>query len=104
KQTREYSHWPISEIRRAPKPFIAAVDGAAAAGGLGIALSCDLVLASERASFEWAYFQNGLTGAEGPTFFLPRLVGLRKAMELVLLGRKLGPHEAFEIGLINSVH
>jgi len=104
KQILEYIHSTISEIRRAPKPFIAAVDGAAAAGGLGIALSCDLVLASERASFEWAYFKTGLTGAESTTFFLPKLVGWRKAMELVLIGPKLGPHEAAEIGLINSVH
>jgi len=80
KQILEYIHSTISEIRRAPKPFIAAVDGAAAAGGLGIALSCDLVLASERASFEWAYFKTGLTGAESTTFFLPKLVGWRKAM------------------------
>lgn len=104
KEILEYIHSTISEIRRAPKPFIAAVDGAAAAGGLGIALACDLVLASERASFEWAYFKTGLTGAESTTFFLPRLVGYRKALELVLLGARLGPHEAQELGLINSVH
>jgi 2-(1,2-epoxy-1,2-dihydrophenyl)acetyl-CoA isomerase len=104
KQILEYIHSTISEIRRAPKPFVAAVDGAAAAGGLGIALACDLVLASERASFEWAYFKTGLTGAESTTFFLPRLVGFRKAMELVLLGKRLGPHEALELGLITSVH
>jgi 2-(1,2-epoxy-1,2-dihydrophenyl)acetyl-CoA isomerase len=104
KQILEYIHSTISEIRRAPKPFIAAVDGAAAAGGLGVALSCDLVLASEKASFEWAYFKTGLTGAESTTFFLPRLVGWRKAMELALLGARLGPHEALEMGLINSVH
>jgi 2-(1,2-epoxy-1,2-dihydrophenyl)acetyl-CoA isomerase len=104
KQILEYIHSTISEIRRAPKPFIAAVDGAAAAGGLGIALACDLVLASERASFEWAYFKTGLTGAESSTFFLPRLVGLRKALELALLGPRLGPHEALELGLITSVH
>jgi 2-(1,2-epoxy-1,2-dihydrophenyl)acetyl-CoA isomerase len=104
KEILEYIHSTISEIRRAPKPFIAAVDGAAAAGGLGIALACDLVLASERASFEWAYFKTGLTGAESTTFFLPRLVGYRKALELVLLGARLGPEEALRIGLINSVH
>ncbi len=104
KQILEYIHSTISEIRRAPKPFIAAVDGAAAAGGLGIALACDLVLASERASFEWAYFKTGLSGAESTTFFLPRLVGFRKAMELALLGARIGPHEAVDLGLINSVH
>jgi 2-(1,2-epoxy-1,2-dihydrophenyl)acetyl-CoA isomerase len=103
KQILEYIHSTISEIRRAPKPWIACVDGAAAAGGLGIAMACDLVIASERASFEWAYFKTGLTGAESTTFFLPRLVGFRKAMELVLLGPRLSAHQALELGLINEV-
>jgi 2-(1,2-epoxy-1,2-dihydrophenyl)acetyl-CoA isomerase len=103
KQILEYIHSTISEIRRAPKPFVAAVDGAAAAGGLGIAMACDLVLASERATFEWAYFKTGLTGAESTTFFLPRLVGLRKAMELVLLGARLDARQALELGLVNRV-
>lgn len=103
KQILEYIHSTISEIRRAPKPWLAAVDGAAAAGGLGIAMACDLVIASERATFEWAYFKTGLTGAESTTFMLPRLVGLRKAMELVLLGPRLAAREALAIGLINEV-
>ena len=79
KQILEYLHSTISEIRRAPKPFIAAVDGIAAAGGFGLAMSCDLVIASSRATFEWAYGKTGLTGAESSTFLLPRLVGLRRA-------------------------
>lgn len=103
KQILEYIHSTISEIRRAPKPWIACVDGAAAAGGLGIAMACDLVIASEKATFEWAYFKTGLTGAESTTFLLPRLVGLRKAMELVLLGPRLDAAEARAIGLINEV-
>jgi 2-(1,2-epoxy-1,2-dihydrophenyl)acetyl-CoA isomerase len=103
KQILEYLHSTISEIRRAPKPFVAAVDGIAAAGGLGLALCCDLVVASERAAFEWAYGKTGLTGAESSTFFLPRLVGLRKALELVLLNPRLDAHEALGIGLINRV-
>lgn len=103
KQILEYIHSTISEIRRAPKPFIAAVDGPAAAGGLGIAMSCDLVFASEDAWFEWAYFKTGLTGAESSTFFLPRLIGLRKALELVLLNPRLSAKEALEWGLINRV-
>lgn len=103
KQILEYIHSTISEIRRAPKPFIAAVDGPAAAGGFGIAMSCDLVVASERAWFEWAYFKTGLTGAESSTFFLPRLVGLRRALELVLLNPRLSARDALEWGLINQV-
>lgn len=103
KQILEYIHSTISEIRRAPKPFIAAVDGPAAAGGFGIAMSCDLVVASERAWFEWAYFKTGLTGAESSTFFLPRLVGLRRALEIVLLNPRLSARQALQWGLINRV-
>lgn len=103
KQILEYIHSTISEIRRAPKPFIAVVDGPAAAGGFGIAMSCDLVVASDRAWFEWAYFKTGLTGAESSTFFLPRLLGLRKALELVLLNPRLSAAEALDWGLINRV-
>jgi 2-(1,2-epoxy-1,2-dihydrophenyl)acetyl-CoA isomerase len=103
KQILEYLHSAISEIRRAPKPFVAAVDGIAAAGGLGLAMACDLVVASERAAFEWAYHKTGLSGAESSTFFLPQLVGLRKALELMLLNPRLGAAEARELGLVNLV-
>ena len=103
KQILEYLHSTISEIRRAPKPFIAAVDGIAAAGGFGIAMACDLVLASERAIFEWAYPKTGLTGAESSTFLLPRLVGFRRAMELVLMNPRLDAESAREYGLVNMV-
>src|SRR5204863_1854667 len=103
KQILEYLHSTISEIRRAPKPFIAAVDGMAAAGGFGLAMSCDLVYVSPRASFEWAYGRTGLTGAESSTFLLPRLVGLRRAMELMLLNPRLTAHRAVELGLATAV-
>ena len=103
KQILEYLHSTIAEIRRAPKPFIAAVDGAAAAGGFGLAMCCDLVVASERATFEWAYSKTGLTGAESSTFLLPRLVGFRRAMELILLNPRLDARRALELGLINRV-
>ncbi len=103
KQILEYIHCTISEIKRAPKPFIAAVDGMAAAGGFGLAMACDLVFASPRASFEWAYGKTGLTGAESSTFFLPRLVGLRRAMELVLLNPRLTAEQALGMNLINGV-
>jgi 2-(1,2-epoxy-1,2-dihydrophenyl)acetyl-CoA isomerase len=103
KQILEYLHSTISEFRRAPKPVIAAVDGLAAAGGLGLAMACDLVVASERAAFEWAYFRTGLSGAESTTFFLPRLVGWRSAMELALLNPRLDAHAARELGLVTRV-
>jgi 2-(1,2-epoxy-1,2-dihydrophenyl)acetyl-CoA isomerase len=104
KQIVEYLHSTISEIRRAPKPVVAAVDGMAAAGGFGLAMACDLVIASERSSFEWAYGRTGLTGAESCTFLLPRLLGVRRAMELVLLGPRLDANRALELGLVNAVH
>jgi len=103
KQILEYLHSTISEIRRAPKPFIAAVDGIAAAGGFGLAMSCDLVLASDHASFEWAYSKTGMTGAESSTFLLPRLIGLRRALELMLLNPRLTADRALELGLVTSV-
>ena len=103
KQILEYIHSTISEIRRAPKPFVAAVDGIAAAGGFGLAMSCDLVVASERATFEWAYSKTGLTGAESSTFMLPRLIGLRRSLELLFLNPRLSAQQALEIGLITAV-
>jgi 2-(1,2-epoxy-1,2-dihydrophenyl)acetyl-CoA isomerase len=103
KQILEYLHSTISEIRRAPKAFIAAVDGMAAAGGFGLAMSCDLVYVSPRASFEWAYGKTGLTGAESSTFLLPRLIGLRRAMELMLLNPRLAAHKAVDLGLATAV-
>jgi 2-(1,2-epoxy-1,2-dihydrophenyl)acetyl-CoA isomerase len=103
KQILEYIHSTITEIRRAPKPFIAAVDGIAAAGGFGIAMSCDLVVASTRATFEWAYSRTGLTGAESSTFVLPKLIGLRRSMELMLLNPRLSAAQALQHGLITAV-
>ena len=103
KQILEYLHATISEIRRAPKPFIAAVDGACAAGGLGLAMACDLVFASERATFEWAYARTGLSGAESSTFLLPKLVGLRFALDLVFLGQRLDAQAAHRARLVSGV-
>jgi 2-(1,2-epoxy-1,2-dihydrophenyl)acetyl-CoA isomerase len=103
KQIVEYLHSTIAEIRRAAKPFVAAVDGVAAAGGFGLAMCCDLVYASDRAVFEWAYAKTGLTGAESATFMLPRLVGFRTAMEIVLLNPRLDARRALDLGLINDV-
>lgn len=103
KQVLEYVNSTLSEIRRAPKPFVAAVEGVAAAGGLGLALCCDLVVASERASFEWAYGKTGLSGAESATFLVPRLLGLRGALDLAFLCARLDAHEALRRGLVSQV-
>ncbi|HKA28884.1 MAG TPA: enoyl-CoA hydratase-related protein [Candidatus Binatia bacterium] len=104
KQILEYLHATISEIERAPKPVVAAVDGVAAAGGFGLAMACDLVVASERSSFEWAYAKTGLSGAESATFFLPRLIGLRRSLELVLLNPRLDAPRALAMGLVTAVY
>lgn len=104
KEILEYIHSTISEIRRAAKPFVAAVDGIAAAGGFGLAMSCDLVVASDRASFEWAYSTTGLTGAESSTFMLPRLVGLRRAFEMLYLNPRVTADAALQMGLITAVY
>jgi 2-(1,2-epoxy-1,2-dihydrophenyl)acetyl-CoA isomerase len=104
RQILEYLHSTISEVRRAPKPVVAAVDGVAAAGGFGLAMACDVVVASERATFEWAYPKTGLTGAESATFLLPRLLGLRRALDLVFLNPRLDARRAFEMGLVSAVH
>lgn len=103
KEILEYIHSTISEIRRAPKPFLAAVNGIAAAGGFGLAMSCDLVIASELSSFEWAYHKTGLTGAESSTFFIARLLGLRRAFDFAFLNPRLGAQEAFLAGLVSRV-
>jgi 2-(1,2-epoxy-1,2-dihydrophenyl)acetyl-CoA isomerase len=99
-----YLHGTISAIRRAPKPFIAAVDGAAAAGGFGLAMCCDLVVAARRSTFEYAYFKTALTGAESTTFFLPKLIGTRRAADLAFLGRRLTADEAQSWGLVSEVY
>lgn len=103
KQVLEYVNATIVEIRRAPKPVLAAVDGVAAAGGLGLALCCDLVFASERATFEWAYGKTGLSGAESITFLLPRLIGLRGALDVAWLSPRLDARDALARGLVSAV-
>ncbi len=69
-----------------------------------MAISCDLVVASERSTFEYAYFKTGLSGAESSTFFLPKLVGLRRAEDMALLNPRLSAREAKDIGLISEVY
>jgi 2-(1,2-epoxy-1,2-dihydrophenyl)acetyl-CoA isomerase len=104
KQILEYLHATISELKRAPKPVVCAVDGVAAAGGLGLAMAGDLVVCSERAVFEWAYGKTALTGAESSTFHLPRLVGLRRALGMAFLNPRLDAKKALEWGLVNEVY
>jgi 2-(1,2-epoxy-1,2-dihydrophenyl)acetyl-CoA isomerase len=90
----------IEKIRTIDKPIVAAVNGVAAGAGANIALACDIVVASENASFIQAFSKIGLIPDSAGTFFLPRLIGFQKASALMMLGDKVGAKEAFEIGMI----
>jgi 2-(1,2-epoxy-1,2-dihydrophenyl)acetyl-CoA isomerase len=92
-------HVSVRHLAEAPKPVVTGVGGVAAGGGLGLALCGDLVVASEDARFEFAYPRIGLSGDGGSTYFLPRLVGLRRALEFALRDEPVGGAEAAEIGL-----
>ena len=83
------------------KPVIAAVEGYAVAGGLELALWCDLRVASDSARFGVFCRRFGVPLIDGGTIRLPRLIGASRAMDLVLTGREVGPDEAFAIGLAN---
>ena len=93
----------ILAIRALPKPVIAAVGGVAAGGGLGLALACDLRLASEKARFFMAYAGIGATADGGSTYFLPRLLGPALAMEVYLMNQPISAERALEMGLVNRV-
>lgn len=93
----------IKRIRTIQKPVIGAVNGVAAGAGANIALACDIVLASEKASFIQAFSKIGLVPDSGGTFFLPRLVGFQKASALMMLGDKLSAAEAESLGMIYKV-
>ncbi|HLW33919.1 MAG TPA: enoyl-CoA hydratase-related protein [Aequorivita sp.] len=90
----------ISRIRNIEKPIIAAVNGVAAGAGANIALACDLVIASENASFIQAFSKIGLVPDSGGTFFLPRLIGFQKASALMMLGDKVSATEAERLGMV----
>jgi 2-(1,2-epoxy-1,2-dihydrophenyl)acetyl-CoA isomerase len=90
-------------IRQTPVPFIAAVNGVASGGGCNLALACDLVIASESAKFNQAFVKIGLVPDCGGTFMLPRLVGLKRATQLMFTGDLVTAAQAAEMGMINSV-
>ncbi len=93
----------IMVIRRLPLPVIAAVNGAASGGGCNVALACDLVIAGESARFNQAFVKIGLTPDLGGTFILPRLVGWKRATELMMTGDVIEARRALELGMINAV-
>lgn len=90
-------------IRAAPKPVLAAVNGAAAGGGANLALACDYRLASDQASIGQVFHTLGLGPDWGGTFFLPRLTGISKALELVWSARMVPAVEAAALGLFDRV-
>ncbi len=100
--TRHYN--PIIErIRQIEKPVIAAINGVAAGAGANIGLACDVVVATESASFIQAFSKIGLIPDSAGTFFLPRLIGMQKASALMMLGDKVSAHEAEAMGMIYKV-
>ena len=90
----------IMRIRSVEKPFLCAVNGVAAGAGANIALSCDIVVAKESASFVQAFSKIGLIPDSGGTFFLPRLVGWQRASALAILGDKVKATGAEQMGMI----
>jgi 2-(1,2-epoxy-1,2-dihydrophenyl)acetyl-CoA isomerase len=96
-------HLAVSRFARLDAPVIAAVEGAAAGFGFSLAISCDLVVAAEPAIFVMAYTRIGLAPDGGSTYFLPRLVGMKRAMELTLTNRRLSAREACDWGLVTEV-
>lgn len=85
------------------KPTIAKVDGVAVGAGMGLAIGCDLVVASDRARLSFIFPRRGLNLDNGTSWLLPRLVGSAKAKELALFGEMLSASEAVELGLVNRV-
>jgi 2-(1,2-epoxy-1,2-dihydrophenyl)acetyl-CoA isomerase len=86
-----------------PQPVVASVRGAAAGFGLSLLCACDLAIASHDSYFTAAYRNLGVTPDGGLSYALPRLVGSKKAMEILLLGERFGADEALRLGLVNRV-
>jgi 2-(1,2-epoxy-1,2-dihydrophenyl)acetyl-CoA isomerase len=103
RELTSYLHAAISHFVRMDAPVIAAVNGTAAGAGVGLVAMADLAIAAESAKFSLAYTRVGLTPDGGTSYFLPRLVGAKRALELVLTNRVLAAEEAQSWGLVNEV-
>jgi len=99
----ESVHAAITNIRSMPKPVIASIRGASAGFGMSLVAACDLAIAAEDSVFSLAYCRIGTSPDGGSTWTLPRMVGLKRAMELALLGDRITPQQASDYGLINWV-
>ncbi|MDA4124994.1 MAG: enoyl-CoA hydratase-related protein [Thaumarchaeota archaeon] len=93
----------VQRIRKMDKPVLAGVNGVTAGAGLGLALACDMRAASEKATFHEAFIKVGLAPDSGTSFWLTRILGLAKAMEVGLLGEPIGSTMALNLGLVNWV-
>ena len=103
KEVTTYLHAAMSRFTRMNAPIVAAINGTAAGAGMSLACACDLVLAAESARFTMAYTRAGLTPDGSSTYFLPRIVGLKRALELTLTNRLLSAQEACEWGIVTRV-
>lgn len=96
-------HRAILALRGAPKPVLAVVHGAVAGAGISVMAAADLALADEGAKFSLAYSRIGTSPDGGSTYFLPRLLGLRRALEMMLLADTIDAQAALRLGLVNWV-
>ncbi|HTM62133.1 MAG TPA: enoyl-CoA hydratase-related protein [Burkholderiales bacterium] len=103
KEVTAYLHAAVSRFVRMDAPVIAAVNGAAGGAGMSLCLFADLVLAAESAKFTMAYTRAGLNPDGSSTYFLPRIVGMRRALELAITNRVLSAKEAHEWGIVTRV-
>jgi 2-(1,2-epoxy-1,2-dihydrophenyl)acetyl-CoA isomerase len=103
KEATSYFHAALSRFARMKKPLVVAVNGTAAGAGLSLAILGDYVIAVDSAKFTMSYTRAGLSPDGSATFSLPRLIGLRKTKELMLLNNVLSAGQALDWGLINEV-
>jgi enoyl-CoA hydratase/carnithine racemase len=97
-------HQMLHRIVRIPKPVLAAVNGIAVGGGLGMVLAADLAVCNERATFYPSWMSNGMANDGGTSYTLVKIVGFRRAMEWMLTNRTLTAKEALEWGIVNRVY
>ncbi len=103
KELTAYLHTAVTRLARMDAPVICAVNGMAAGAGMSLAIACDIVLAADSAAFTMAYTGAGLSPDGSSSWFLPRLIGDRRAREMMLTNRQLSARDAEEWGLINRV-
>ncbi len=103
KEMTMHFHAAVSRFNRMDPPVVGAVNGMAAGAGFSFASSCDILIAGESAVFLSAYTASGLTPDGSSTYFIPRLVGLRRATDLMITNRRLDAGEALEWGMVSRV-